>query len=112
MTQAYPFLDQPTIEEAYEEHLTGWRSSSIRKSWNYKKPTLLQFTKRFGKSHQARQRQLELAEGGVSVTTVQNGSRQEHIQEMIENIHEALAVLKSPHPADFGYVPPEHRAET
>lgn len=62
MTQQ--FLNAPSIEEAFAAYLNRWHLPSVQESWTDKagrvrKPTLAQFTKRFGTDYNKRQSWLE-----------------------------------------------------
>jgi hypothetical protein len=92
------FLNAGTIEAAHSEYLNKhWNKPPVQKKWGKRKPSLKQFVSRFGKSWEARQRQLKLEDKATMTTAlVVQDKRVDHIQrisEVIDQLQEKAAFL-------------------
>lgn len=81
MTQA--FLNEPTIEAARDRYLKRWHLDSVKSAWNGRKPSQAQFSRRFYKDWERRQKFLASRGVGSTELAVQHSSEQS--REVVEN---------------------------
>lgn len=99
MTQQ--FLNSPSIEEAYEAYLTRWHLPSVQESWTDKagrvrRPSLAQFTKRFGSDYEKRQRFLAKRDGTTNGAALAVAERDDVRQQLAELLTKLSGVTTEP----------------
>lgn len=96
MTQQ--FLNESTIEDAFAAYLKRWHLPSVQTAWQDKagrvrKPSLAQFTKRFGEDYERRQRWLAKRDGSQNGTQLAVAERDDVRQTVAEAVAAALSAL-------------------
>ena len=83
-------LNEATIEEAHAAYLKRWHLASVQSAWNGRKPSLAQYTKRFGKKYEARQKYLARQSGETTIATIAADQREDVVQAIAERLLAAV----------------------